>query len=513
MGKISRNLALMVIIGTAIVGFWVYQKYIRDTGPAELRVTVGRGDMEEVLRARGEVVPEREYNLEFASGGIVAKVYVAEGEEVAAGEALMELDTSELRLEEERLVSLVAQRTADRAKLALTASPADVVVYEVKVLSAATALHEAEKAEVLALRAVSSAMDDAVHGTTDLFYSNPGSTGPKLSVNTSDSQLASSMETERAQLGSVLDRAALAAAVSPDGDLHAAAAQMQADAQRIGVFLDDNAKLLNVAVTAGTVSASSIETWKSAVAAARVTLNTKASALAAAEEGRTSAEAAHSVAEKELASRNSPARAEDIAAADAALKEAGGQVNIVREKIRKAVLRAPEKSRVIKIAFKAGEAFRSGTSAATLHSLTSKVRTEISELDIVRVRMRDGQMARMSFDALPGYSYTGTVSSIEPQKIEKDGDAYYRVNLTLEGASADIRPGMSAEVYIIVSQKDGVLRLPGYATFDRDGTVYARVERNGIVEEVKVGLGISDGEYSEVITGLSEGDTVIVPSD
>lgn len=490
----------------------MYQKYIRETAPSDVAVLVERGDVHETIRARGEVATSKEYNLEFATLGTVSSVYVKEGESVVSGAPLIKLDTKELSLEAERLTSLVSQRNATLEKLTAGASSADVAVYEARVASAVSAQSETEKQEVLALRAVSSAINDAVQGTTDLFYSNPQSPSPKLLFNIPDSTLQNSLENERVALVPTLTRSADFSNISANDSVHAVSTQFQQDAQRVGVFLDNNAKALNIAISNPT-DVSKIASWQTSVASARTALNTKASALALAEDAHTKAESALLIAQKELAQAKSPSREEDVAVAKASLNEAQTQVKIVQEQIRKAVIFAPESGRVVKVGYKVGETARSGTPAVVLNALLPKVTSDISELDIVSIREKDGNPVSFVFDAMPEKKYTGKVLSVEPQKINKDGDTYYRVNFSLDTADTAIRPGMTGDVNISVSEKKNVVKIPEYATFKRDGVTYARVERNGVIEEVQIKLGVSDGEYREVISGLNEGEKVLIPTD
>lgn len=510
--KVTHYIILMVVLGASVVGYWVYQKYIRETAPSDVAVFVERGDLKEIVRARGEVATSKEYNLEFPTIGTVSNVYVKEGGGVTIGAPLMKLETRELSLETERLTALVNERSANLAKLTAGAKPADVAVYEARVASALSAQSETEKQEVLALRAVSSAINDAVQGTTDLFYSNPQSPSPKLSFYIADSMLQNSLENERVALVPTLIRSADFSNISANDNLHATSVQFQSDTQRVGTFLDNNAKALNIAISTPTDS-TKIASWQTLVASARTALNTKASALALAEEAHTAAESALLVAQKELAQAKSPAREEDITAAKASLSEAQAQVKIVNEQIRKAVISAPESGRVVKVAYKMGETVRPGTPAVVLHAFLPKVTSDISELDIVRIREKDGNPVSFTFDALPDKTYTGKVLSVEPQKINKDDDTYYRVNFSLDTTDAAIRPGMTGDVIISISEKKNVVKIQEYATFKRDDVVYVRVERNGVVEEVPIKLGVSDGEYREVVSGLDEGEKVLIPTD
>lgn len=508
MGKISRYLVLLCLLGVAIVGFWVYTKYFQGSEEDTLQAAVVRGDIEELVQARGEVVAGREYKLEFGSSGIIEAVYVREGDTVRKGDPLMKLDTNELAAQKAQFQALVAQREADVAKLSAGGSAADIAVARAKVTSAESTLAEAQRVELLALRAVASAMDDAVHGTTDQYYNNPLSAQPHLKFSTTG-QIEYSLENERVQLEPVITRAFTTVPVTT-ASLKSQVDQMQVDAARVGAFLDLNSLALAQGALS-TVSASELALWQSATAAARTALNTKTSALASAEEARVSASTNLALVQQQLASLMSPARPEDIAAARALLAEAQAQVRLVDEKLAKATLSAPADAEVVDIGYHSGEAFRTGVAAVVIHALVPKVQSDISELDIAKVSA--GLPARITFDALPGRVFEATVANVEPQKVTKDDDTFYRVNFALAHATSSIRAGMSADVNVVISQRHATLKVPAYAIVDKDGSSFARVRRQGSVIEIPVTLGASDGNDIEVLSGLAEGEQVIVPTE
>lgn len=505
MGKVSRYVAILCIVGAAIVGFWVYQKYFRESGTAELRVPVSRGDMQQVVRARGEAVPDAEYDLEFSAAGTVSAIYVKEGQTVAANARLASLDTQELQLEETRLEALLAERTSDRDKLLAGGSASALAVAQAKVTSAQSALAEAEKVESAAVRTIATSMDDAVHNTTDDFYSNPRGAQPQLLFSVSDSQMRISLQNERTQLEGVLAQAAAAAATS--SGISTALPLEQSAATRVGTFLDGNADALNQAVT-NSGNASDIARWLTAVKAARAQLDAANAALTTAEQSRMSLSSSLAVAQQEFAALRAPARPEDVAAANAAVADVESQIAIAKERIRKATIYAPEKAEVMKLGYRIGETARPGTPAIILHTLSPKIESDISELDIPL--LSTGLPATIAFDAVPGEPYPAILAAIDPQKIDKDGDTYYRVDFSLSSSTPFLRAGMSADVRVSVSHKQGVLKIPEYAAYEREGKTYVRVVRDGAISEVPVVLGISDGESREVVSGLSEGDTVVV---
>jgi len=76
-----------------------------------------------------------------------------------------------------------------------------------------------------------------------------------------------------------------------------------------------------------------------------------------------------------------------------------------------------------------------------------------------------------------------------------------------------IRPGMSADLIVLISKKSNVLRVPELAVSkDIDGSSVL-VWKKGRSENRPVAVGVSDGEYVEVISGLEEGEEVVIAAD
>ena len=149
----------------------------------------------------------------------------------------------------------------------------------------------------------------------------------------------------------------------------------------------------------------------------------------------------------------------------------------------------------------------------TLGTLGYKIRSDISELDIVHIRETDGNPVSIRLDAFPVSVLAGRVLSVEPQKIDKEGDTYYRTNIALPKNKLGIRPGMSADLSILVTQKEAVLKVPELAiTSDANGKYVTLLQKNKQVK-TPVTTGISDGEYIEILSGLAEGQTIVISAD
>ena len=149
----------------------------------------------------------------------------------------------------------------------------------------------------------------------------------------------------------------------------------------------------------------------------------------------------------------------------------------------------------------------------TVASVTSQnemtLEITIDEQDIAKVA--PNMAATVMLDALKGETFPATVTSIGAEGVNSGGSSKFTVELTLE-KSANMLPGMSASAVLPLYRAEGVLRLPAEALSER-GTqtiVYTGFDQKEEVflNPVVVTTGVSDGQWVEILSGLSEGDTV-----
>lgn len=137
---------------------------------------------------------------------------------------------------------------------------------------------------------------------------------------------------------------------------------------------------------------------------------------------------------------------------------------------------------------------------------------EVDEIDIGEVEV--GQPVFVELDALPGRDLTGTVTSISPAaSTDGGGVVSYVVRVDLDPTSAPLRSGMTATVDIAVEQVESVLRVPNWAVrIDRrTGDTFVNVlGPDGGLVEIQVQLGLRGDTYSEVVSGLEQGQEVLV---
>ncbi len=512
MKKISYYLMVIVLLGVSVVSYWVYQKYFKVEAQNILVFQALRGDVHESVKVRGEVVSQKEFNLEFPFTGTVEGVLVKEGQQVQTGGMLLKLETKELELERARLQAVVVQSEAALAKLTSGATGEDIQVSETKVLNAEQARSEAQKALMDASVVAFTQADDAVHNKADQFFNNPRSSSPSVNLMVADSQLKVRLETNRVNAESML--------TSWTSSLPTET--VKKNLAFVKSFLLDMATAVNSSGTSASITQTTLDGWKASISAARTSIDTATTALVTAEEKVRTAEAALTFAQSELALKQSKPRAEDVVIAQSQIDQNKSTLASVNEKIRKSTLRAPGTGVVKKVYLEERETFNSGTSALLFASSGFKIRADISELDISKVRYKNGNEAMIRFDAFPTKVFKGKVVFIEPKEIIKDEDVYFRTDIFLENQGEDIRSGMTADVVLYGILKKEVLRIPELAVYKREGRSLVRVARGverkedikeSMLTEVEVVTGVSDGELIEVISGLDEGEFIAVSSD
>jgi macrolide-specific efflux system membrane fusion protein len=182
--------------------------------------------------------------------------------------------------------------------------------------------------------------------------------------------------------------------------------------------------------------------------------------------------------------------------------------------MEKAVIVAPFDGVVSDITISEGEALGAATLAAPSITLvdTSGIQMHgfIDEIDIAIVKL--GQEANIILDALPDEEVKGRVAFISPVGTSLIGVVYYETIITLENPGANLKDGMTADAEVIIERRDNVLVIPNRAirgTLENPMVVVLVDEQQ---EERPITLGMTDGINTEVLSGLEEGEEVVLPT-
>jgi RND family efflux transporter MFP subunit len=182
--------------------------------------------------------------------------------------------------------------------------------------------------------------------------------------------------------------------------------------------------------------------------------------------------------------------------------------------LEKAVIVAPLDGVVADITITEGKEISTATLATPAISLvdTSEIemRGFIDEIDVAMVKV--GQAANITLDALPDEEVMGEVAFISLVGTTLVGVVSYDTTITLENPVGGLKDGMSATAGVIIERGDDVLSIPNRAIRGTTENPMVVVLVDGQQEEREITLGLSDGINTEVLSGLEEGEEVVLPA-
>lgn len=227
----------------------------------------------------------------------------------------------------------------------------------------------------------------------------------------------------------------------------------------------------------------------------------------------------------------SPSEAEQ---ANATLRQAEAEVRVRRHALDRAKLElnrstiySPTDGIVISRNVDVGQTVAASLSAPDLFEIATDlsrmyIHANVSEADIGRVA--DGQAVIFKVDGYRDRDFHGEVIQVRNAPIIEDNVVHYETIITVDNSEKLLKPGMTAEVSVITSERKDVLRLRNTALRARlpdtirpeepremeedDQVVY--LLRNGSIEATTVKSGLTDGVYTEILEGISDGDTLVV---
>lgn len=137
----------------------------------------------------------------------------------------------------------------------------------------------------------------------------------------------------------------------------------------------------------------------------------------------------------------------------------------------------------------------------------AQLKVNLTEIDVVNVKI--GNKATITFDALPGKTYTGEVISIDTIGATSSGVTIYPAVIGLDAEIPEILPNMAVNSKIITKVLDNMIIVPSGAIQTAGGQSTVRVLKNGQVTQSQVEVGGSNDTQTAIISGISETDVVI----
>jgi RND family efflux transporter MFP subunit len=207
--------------------------------------------------------------------------------------------------------------------------------------------------------------------------------------------------------------------------------------------------------------------------------------------------------------------------ANLAVQKAETALTRAKEDLMKTEILAPFSGMIVSIGLKVGEQLSSVdySSRYAVHLVdTNEIEVDgvVDEIDIFKVKR--GQKAIITVDALPGQELPGEVTYISPFGNEKTGVINFKVTIHLdrpylERSGLNLKAGLTATANIIVEEKKNVLLVPNGAIKGSRGDYWAELvtsEAKMSTEKRQIIIGMQNSLFTEVISGVKEGDRVVL---
>jgi len=140
------------------------------------------------------------------------------------------------------------------------------------------------------------------------------------------------------------------------------------------------------------------------------------------------------------------------------------------------------------------------------------VQGKVDEADIAHVYM--GQPARIKVESFRDRLFNGKVTKIAPMGVEKDNVTTFEVRVSINNPGGELKANMTANAEILLDEHKGVLTVPENAVlYDNQRSASVQVpdkhQKEGF-RKVSVTVGLSNGSVTEIVSGLKEGDQVVL---
>jgi len=205
-------------------------------------------------------------------------------------------------------------------------------------------------------------------------------------------------------------------------------------------------------------------------------------------------------------------------AARAAVKETEARIHLARVQLDLCRLRAPFAGIIGKLSTQVGEWVTPSPPGVPMPPIldlldpsSAYISAPIDEMDAERVHA--GQPARISVDSRSNEVFPGHVVRVAPfveDLVEQNRTIEIEAEFDDPDMTRGLLPGVSADIEIILEAHEGVLEIPTLAISNsREVYVFA----DGIVRKREVKTGLSNWKTTEIISGLSEGEEVVISRD
>lgn len=553
--KILKKKSVLVVLGLAVIGigYGMYHAFKPVPPPRYVTASVGKGTIITTVTGSGQVSSSNQIDVKPRASGTVLRVPVVQGQTVKADAILTQLDTQDAYK-----TLRDAELNLESAKLSLQklVQPPDAL----SVTQAKNALDQAKEAKQTATDDLTKAYSDGYNSVVNTFLDMPNimSGLHDLLLGNDFSPSQSNIDYYADAVRSYDDKVTIYhdTAYNDYETARTAYDQNFNDYKTLTQFSDqatvekmisetyDTSRSIDAAIKSAT---NLIQFYEDRTIEHAQKPNPLADAHLASLNGYTSKADSHvadllsaertiqtdqqnitdadrTITEKtqSLSQLNAGADPLDIQSAELTVNQREAAVSDAETTLADYTIRAPIDGIVAQVDVKPGDQASSGSALATLVATQQMAEISFNEVDVAKIKV--GQKATMTFDAIDGLEITGEVAQIDTLGTVSQGVVSYNVKIIFDMQDDRVKPGMSVSAAIITNIKQDVLTVPNSAVKTQGNTHYVEMFNTPLAgsEDTQgapsvtpptrhaVQIGLADDTNTEITSGLNENDQVVV---
>lgn len=498
--KIKKKWVIITAIILLVVGYFSFNSLFKNETDGYITEKISRGEVLQEVSETGSIRATENINLSFKSSGRIESINVNVGNNVKAGDILAKIETSQLaiQLKDARAALVVANSQLD--KILNGSTPEDIKITEDARNSAQQDLNN-EYGDATTL------LDDAYikiynsFTTANSIQGSYFSTSDQEGIKVQDSKkkISDSME----DVKFYLDKAKVVN--SDHNDIDTALSKTIIDLNNVANSL----KIIRDVCDQGIYYSNVSSADKTSIDTQRGYINTALTNITGSQQTINSYKIALEKAESQLAFKKAPARPEDVDSYRAQVSQAQSKIDLLEQQTSDNYLRSPINGKITKINNDPGEVISANSTIISLLSINPfQIKADIYEQDIVNVKIDD--VVKINLIAFPKDTFLGKVVLIDPAEKIVDNVVYYEVTIDFSNQAEGIKSGMTADIVIETNKKENVLVIPKNAIEKIDGKDMVQVIKKKKVENREITTGLEGNYYYEIISGLSEGEEIVL---
>ena len=478
---------LSIIIGIVVIitGYYSLSKIFASA--ATVQYTFGkvtRGNLVVSVSGSGQVSTLSKVSIkpnttgQTQTLGQITSVRVKNGDTVKAGDIVAILDGKNALQTLTQAKASVVSAQANYNKVAKGMTDAEAMSANNAVTSAQTSLDNARQNILIKIRSAYTTASNAVYINTDSIFSDVMSSNPTLSIGEvtfNSQQLQNNVNQGRSAIGPILTSwREEVRNLSLTDDLITSMNDSISDLNIMRNYFDDMTMLFAVySVSSNSSGASSINTYKSAAASARSSIDSLMSDFTSTVQSYNNLVFSLQNAKDSLVLKQKPVSEDDLAVAQASLDNANANLANAQTAYASRIIVAPFDGQIGGLSAEVGQQVSSSDSLGTLITSEKVINVTLNEVDAAKISA--GNPVTITFDSLPGVTLDGNVSYIDPLGTVTQGVVSYSVQIKMNEQNEQVKTAMTASVAITTTQHTDTLIIPTSAITTTGGKKYVLV--------------------------------------